>query len=121
MRELAVYYCIHCGYYAYYQSSKNTRCPRCKLSMKRSDTSYRDFIELDYRERDELLSKEILNQYPAIMARIQTEKFNRKEAIAQLTKELNELEAANKKANHTVMWMHQTIWELLNQSKHKNT
>lgn len=29
MRELAVFYCPKCGYYAYYQTSRHPQCPRC--------------------------------------------------------------------------------------------
>lgn len=119
MRELAVYYCTYCGYYAYYQSSNNTRCPRCNMMMNRLKTRYKDFIELDYQERDELLSTEILKQYPSIMERIFTDqgKYNQREVVALLARRVEELEAENKKMDETVTWMHQTIWELLNKNR----
>lgn len=121
MRELAVYYCSYCGYYAYYQSSNNTRCPRCNMMMNKLKTKYRDFIELNYQERDELLSGEILEQYPDIMERIFAAQgqFTQREIIAQLAKRLDELETENKKMDETITWMHQTIWELLRKNKEK--
>lgn len=122
MRELAVYYCAYCGYYTYYQSSNNTRCPRCNMMMNRLKTKYRDFVELDYQERDELLTAEILKQHPSIMERIILEQktFTQREIVAQLAKRVEELEVENKKMDETVSWMHQTIWELLKKSRENN-
>lgn len=60
MRELAVYYCIKCGRYGYYQSSKNAACPICNEPMKLLDMRYQEFMNLDCEERDHLLSRLIL-------------------------------------------------------------
>ena len=57
MRELAVHYCPKCGFYAFYQLSRNAVCPRCDEKMMSLDMRYQDFMDLDCAQRDELLDK----------------------------------------------------------------
>lgn len=121
MRELSVYYCIKCGYYAYYQLPKNAVCPKCNQKMKLLDLSYQDFMDLNCEERDALLSQEILRNCPSVVTRITKphKAFNHRETIALLSARVNELEAENQKLNETVTWMHQTIWDMIRR-QHKN-
>ncbi len=121
MRELSVYYCIKCGYYAYYQLPKNAVCPKCNQKMKLLDLSYQDFMDLNCEERDTLLSQEILRNCPSVVTRITKphKAFNHRETIALLSARVNELEAENQKLNETVTWMHQTIWDMIRR-QHKN-
>lgn len=121
MRELSVYYCIKCGYYAYYQLPKNAVCPRCDEKMKLLNLPYQNFMDLNCEERDELLSREILQNCPSIVTRITAphKAANQRETIAILSAKINELEEENKKLNATVSWMHQTIWEMIRNEKSK--
>ena len=61
MRELAVFYCPKCGYYAYYQTSRHPQCPRCfypdEMHMVRMH--YREFMDMGCKERDDYLALEI--------------------------------------------------------------
>lgn len=119
MREIAVYYCTRCGYYAYYQSSVNAQCPKCIVPMNILRIKYRDFIELGYQERDELLSSEIIKHHPSILERISVEQkqYSQREIVAHLSNRVEELEIENKKMNETVTWMHQTIWDLIKKER----
>ena len=58
MRELAVFYCTRCGYYAYYQTSRHPQCPKCLApeAMSMARMHYMEFMQMSYRERDEYLS-----------------------------------------------------------------
>lgn len=121
MRELSVYYCMKCGYYAYYQLPKNAVCPKCHEKMKLLDISYQAFMDLGCEERDALLSQEILRNCPSIVTRITEphKNANQRETIARLSARINELEEENQKLNETVAWMHQTIWDMIRkQQKH---
>lgn len=119
MRELSVYYCTKCGYYAYYQLQKNAVCPKCSIKMKLLNIPYQEFMDLDYEERDMLLSQEILRNCPSVVTRITAahKAANQRETIALLSSKISELEEENKKLNETVTWMHQTIWEMIQNQK----
>lgn len=119
MRELAVYYCQKCGYYGYYQLPKNAVCPKCDCKMVMLSVSYQDFMNLDCKERDDLLAREILETTPSIVQRLVTphKEFNTREIIAAMSVQIQELETENKKLNETVGWMHKTIWDLLRKGK----
>ncbi len=119
MRELSVYYCTKCGYYAYYQLPQNASCPRCCEKMKLLDMPYQSFMDLNCEERDQLLSREILKNCPSVVSRITAphRKANQRETIAILSAKINELEDENKKLNETVAWMHQTIWDLVRRNE----
>lgn len=122
MRELSVYYCVKCGYYAYYQLSKNAVCPKCSVKMKLLNIPYQKFMDLDCEERDALLSREILLNCPSVVTRITAahKAANQRETIALLSAKINELEEENKKLNETVSWMHQTVWEMVRNEKNQN-
>ncbi|HIX15935.1 MAG TPA: hypothetical protein H9740_09495 [Candidatus Hungatella pullicola] len=119
MRELSVYFCSKCGYYGYYQLSKNAVCPKCSAAMTRLPVSYLEFTNLNCQERDELLAKYIISSAsPYIQRLILPHKINNnREIIAVLSKEVDQLEEQNEKLNETVKWMHQTIWELVRKQK----
>lgn len=119
VRELAVYYCPKCGYYGFYQLPRNAVCPKCSLEMTLLDMTYRDFVNLDYRDRDELLSSEIIASSSPVVHRMMTshKAFNQRELIAKLCDKIDELEKENKQLNTTVDWMHQTIWDLIRKNK----
>lgn len=119
MRELAVYYCRTCGHYGYYQLSRNAVCQKCQSDMSPLNMRYQDFMNLDPEERDDLLSEIILSSAPSIVERVMAphKKFNSRETIAALSRQIEDLEAKNQKLNETVDWMHKTIWELLKKNK----
>ena len=62
MRELAVFYCPKCGYYAYYQTSRHPQCPRCCHPdvMHMARMYYKEFMDMGCRERDDYLAQEIM-------------------------------------------------------------
>ena len=61
MRDLSVYYCSQCGFYAYYQLPKNAICHRCDIAMTLIEMRYQDFMNLDYEQRDKLISDQIIS------------------------------------------------------------
>ena len=69
MRELAVFYCPKCGYYAYYQTSRHPQCPRCchpdVMHMVRM--YYKEFMDMGCRERDDYLAQEIMKDNPSFL------------------------------------------------------
>lgn len=119
MRELCVYYCPSCGHYGYYQLPKNATCPKCDAMMNLLDMKYQDFMDLDCKERDGLISRLILEASPSYVQRIVAphEASNYRETIASLSKRIVELETENKKLNSTVHWMHGSIWDLFRENK----
>ena len=70
MRDLSVYYCKKCGYYAYYQLPKNAICPTCDCKMTIIDMRYQDFMDLSYEERDRLISRLIIEASSSLVHRI---------------------------------------------------
>ena len=119
MRELSIYYCVKCGYYAYYQLAKNAVCPKCDQKMHLLDMPYQTFMDLDLEERDVLLSHEILRNCPSVVTRITAphKAFNQRETIAILSAQIVALEEENQKLNETVTWMHQTIWDMIHRQE----
>ena len=119
MRELAVYYCLKCGRYGYYQSSKNATCPICNEPMKLLDMTYQDFMNLDCEERDHLFSHLILESCPTYVQQLMAPHHaaNHRETIARMSQKIIELETDNQKLNDTLKWMHNTIWDLLKENK----
>ena len=119
MRDLSVYYCRSCGYYAYYQLPRHAVCPKCETAMQLMDIRHQDFMDLDYEERDRLICQEIIRSSSTLVQRIcaPSKLYNQRELTARLTKEVLRLEAENKKLEETVEWMHQTIWEQLRKTK----
>lgn len=119
MRELSIYYCVKCGYYAYYQLAKHAVCPKCAQKMNLLDMPYQKFMDLGLEERDMLLSQEILRNCPSVVTRICAphKAFNQRETIARLSAQVTALEEENQKLNETVAWMHQTIWDMINRQR----
>ncbi len=115
MRDLSVYYCRKCGYYAYYQLPKNAVCPNCDCKMALMDMRYQDFMDLNYEERDRLISDLIIHSSASLIQRIcaPAKLHNQREIIGRLTQEVTALEQENKRLNNTIDWMHQTIWDQL--------
>lgn len=76
-------------------------------------------MDLDCEERDELLSKEMIEHTSSVVQRLilPHKKYNSRETIALFGNRIKELEAENKKLNDTVTWMHKTIWDLLRRNK----
>lgn len=119
MRELSVYYCPKCGHYAYYQLPRNAVCPRCGAVMKLLPMRYQDFMDLNCQERDQLLSKEILKNFPTLTSRLMAphKENNLRETIAELAYQVQELEEENRTLKATVDWMHQTIWDMVRKQR----
>ena len=125
MRELAVHYCPECGFYAFYQLSRNAVCPRCARKMTPLDMRYQDFMDLDCAQRDELLSRKLIEQSPLVSRLMKPHRENNtREIIANLIavigemeKELRQLEAENKKQKDTVEWMHRMTWDMVKKQR----
>ena len=119
MRDLTVYFCKECGHYASYQLPKNAVCPKCNVTMLLLELSYLEFMDLDYEERDSLISQKIIEASSSYVHKIcAPSKFhNKREIIGQLVAEVTKLEAENTKLNQTIDWMHQTIWDQLRKTK----
>lgn len=115
MRELSVYYCPKCGFYGYYQLPKNAVCPKCSINLAPLYVSYQDFMNLDCKERDDLLATHIISSSsPYIQRLIAPHKTNNnREIIALLSQRIEVLEEENKALNATISWMHTTIWDLV--------
>lgn len=129
MRELTVFYCSKCGYYAYYQLPRNAVCPKCSAAMTRLPMTYQSFMNLDYEMRDELIGSQILGDavpHCSVVQRVTEpeKRFNSRAVIAlqaqkiqDLTQEIARLREDNRKLNETVSWMHETIWKLTLKNK----
>lgn len=122
MRELAAFYCPACGYYAYYQTSRHPCCPRCgdgRRPMNIIRMHYTEFMAMDYEERDNYIAQEILKDNPSLIARITQphQRYKSREIIAELCNVIRNLEAENKFLNDSILWMHDTIWDLIRQQR----
>ena len=121
MRELAVFYCPKCGYYAYYQTSRHPQCPRCCHPdvMHMARMYYKEFMDMGCRERDDYLAQEIMKDNPSFLKRINAphKRFNSREIIAEMNIEIMRLDTENKILSDTVKWMHDTIWEMIREQK----
>lgn len=120
MRELSVYFCEKCGYYAYYQLPKNAICPNCEIPMIQLDIEYSRFVELDYKERDQLIIAKIIKSSPTLVHRISSPEklYCQRKLVGILTQQLADQEKEIEKLNTTIEWMHSTIWTEL-QTKQK--
>lgn len=121
MKELTVFYCPHCGYYGYYLIPRRAVCPSCRIHMTKLPMSCQQFMDLDYRMRDQLIGSQILDgaePHSSVVQRIteQARRFNSRaeiakqaETIQELKQEIETLKAENRKLSDTVAWMHDTI------------
>lgn len=124
MKELTVFYCPHCGYYGYYLLPKRAVCPSCSIHMTKLPLSCQQFMDLDYKMRDQLIGSQIFDgaePHSSVVQRIteQAKRFNSRaviagqaETIQKLKQEIEVLKTENKKLSDTVTWMHDTIWKL---------
>lgn len=124
MKELTVFYCPHCGYYGYYLLPRRAVCPSCRIHMTKLPMSFQQFMDLDYKMRDQLIGSQIFHgaePHSSVVQRIteQARRFNSRseivkqaETIQELKQELEDLKEENRKLSDTVTWMHDTIWEL---------
>ncbi|MCI8517124.1 MAG: hypothetical protein HFG75_09705 [Hungatella sp.] len=115
MRELSVYYCDKCGYYAYFQLPKNAVCHLCARPMIRLDMNHRDFTSLGYEDRDRLIALKMVAAAPTLASRITAPEklYCQRKLVGTLTQHVLELEKEIAKLNETVEWMHSTIWDEL--------
>ena len=89
------------------------------------DMRYQDFMDLDCAQRDELLSRKLIEQSPLVARLLKPHRENNtREIIANLIavigemeKELRQLEAENKKQKDTVEWMHRMIWDMVKKQR----
>ena len=125
MRELSVYYCPRCGFYAFHCFSKNAICPKCTEEMKLLDMRWQEFMDLDCIMRDELLSGRIISDHSLASRLAKPHRENNLRqfvaslaaAIEELDEEIKRLERENKKEKETVEWMHQMIWDLVRERR----
>ena len=112
MKELTVFYCPHCGYYGYYLIPRRAVCPSCRIHMTKLPMSCQQFMDLDYRMRDQLIGSQILDgaePHSSVVQRIteQARRFNSRAEIAKQAETIQEIEtlkAENRKLSDTVAW-----------------
>lgn len=121
MKELAAFYCPHCGYYAYYQTSRHAHCPKCGHSdeMHMVRMHYAEFMKMSGHERDDYLAKEIVKTNPSLVERLSQlhQSCNSREVIAEMNELIMKQNTEIETLNNTVKWMHDTIWELMREQK----
>lgn len=119
MRGLQIYFCPDCGHYGFFQLEKRAVCPKCHTAMHLLLMDYVDFMDLDCTKRDELITNEMLRlAQPYVKRLVEPYKNNNnREKIGALIKRISELEKENQKLSETVEWMHDTIWQMLRESK----
>ena len=61
MRGLNVYCCPNCGHYGFFQLVANAVCPHCSIAMTPLPIPYQDFMDLDYPQRQILISRHTIN------------------------------------------------------------
>ena len=115
MRELSVYYCDKCGYYAYYQLPKNAVCHKCKQSMILLSISHQEFTNLDYEARDRFIVTKMIAASPTLANRITAPEklYHQRKLVGTLTQKIKEQEKEIKSLNETIEWMHAMIWDEL--------
>ena len=80
---------------------------------------YQDFMNLDYEQRDKLISNRMVSSSTPYIQKIckPASLHNQREIVGCLTQEVTRLEEENQKLNQTVSWMHQTIWSQLKRTR----
>lgn len=113
MRELSVYYCNKCGFYAYFQLPKNAVCCHCDIPLTRLDMNHRDFTNLSYEARDRLITLKMIEEAPTLTGRITAPEklYRQRKLVGALKQQIMELEEENSRLNETVVWMHAAIWD----------
>ena len=131
MRGLNVYCCPTCGHYGFFQLVANAVCPHCSIAMTPLPIPYQDFMDLDYPQRQILISRHMINAASSLDSKLMTDhsaapgktkssstsskihpdisKDSDKETLYQ---EVLALREKNEQLEQTVSWMHDLIWEL---------
>lgn len=119
MRELSVYYCDKCGYYAYYQLPKNAVCHKCNHPMTHLPISHWEFTNLDYEARDRLIVVKMIEASPTLVQRITAPEklYHQRKLVGTMAQQIVDLEEEVKTLNETIEWMHATIWDELHKKK----
>ena len=116
MKNLAVFYCQECGYYAYFPEEPLPLCPKCsapKPILQKLGVSYSRFIRLDQRIQDYYISTALLDH----IKKGDNDSHDYPHAIASMQHHITDLENENKALNDTVTWMHDTIWQLMREQR----
>ena len=116
MKNLAVFYCQECGYYAYFPEEPLPLCPKCTASkpiLQKLGVSYAHFIRLDQRIQDYYISTALLDYAQKGSSPV----HDYPHAIATMQHHITDLEEENKVLNDTVLWMHDTIWQLMREQR----
>ncbi len=113
MRELSVYYCSNCGYYAFHQPSDVQVCQKCSHPMTLLNMHYQDFMNLNYAQRDLAVIQQMLQASPTLSAKIAAPQrlYYKRELVGAITQQVLELEQEIHELNDTIEWMHSLIWE----------
>lgn len=125
MNDLSVYYCPKCGRYAYVQQNSNISCSACGYAMKQLSVSCSEFMRLSPEKRNVLILDNILSEARQISSDTVsvpdelclTGSCSYRHMFFSMNMRLHELQKENQQLNHTVNWMHQTIWKLLSRNK----
>lgn len=125
MNDLSVYYCPKCGRYAYVQRNSHISCSACSYDMKLLSVSCTEFMHLSLEKRNVLILDHILSeakQNSSDTTSDQDELYltgscSYRHMFFSMNMRLHELQKENQQLNHTVDWMHQTIWKLLSRNK----
>ena len=105
MRELSVYYCDKCGYYAYYQLPKNAVCHKCKQSMILLSISHQEFTNLDYEARDRFIVTKMIAASPTLANRITAPEklYHQRKLVGTLTQQIKEQEKEIRENNEVML------------------
>ena len=120
MKNLAVFYCQECGYYAYFPEEPLPLCPKCsapKPILQKLGVSYSRFIRLDQRIQDYYISTALLDRAQKDSTASAADSHDYPHAIASMQHHITDLENENKALNDTVTWMHDTIWQLMREQR----
>lgn len=61
-RQLYAWFkCLNCGHYGFFQLVANAVCPHCSIAMTPLPIPYQDFMDLDYPQRQILISRHMIN------------------------------------------------------------
>ena len=125
MNKLSVYYCPKCGRYAYVQQDSLISCSACSHEMKLLSVPCAEFMRLSPEKRNVLILDHILSEARQISSDAASDPDSLcltgscayRHMFFAMNMRLHELQQENQQLNHTVDWMHQTIWKLLSRNK----
>ena len=81
MRGLNVYCCPTCGHYGFFQLVANAVCPHCSIAMTPLPIPYQDFMDLDYPQRQVLISRHMINAASPLDSKVKP--ANKAKALGQ--------------------------------------